>query len=338
MLAGVPLDLYYPYFFGFADHPWLAVDRTVSTTLYQAYADFEYISGGVCTDIDEVHSTNGGATWSSPTVVEDGCGTGTSPAIPQAVVGPNHELYVAWINFKAEPLIQVKRSTDGGVTFGPASVVATRNEYAGGKLYGEFLMQGMFRDLPEPSIAVDASSGSANNGAVYIAWNEGDNSVGDLFSGVYGYSNVNVSKSTDGGATWSMPVKVNDNANPASGSLGTDAFNPTIAVDETPHATYSTGGEIGVCWYDRRNDLHNYLIQRFCSVSTDGGSSWAANAQDSTLTFSSVAAQDVLVNSSYMGDYDQLTYDFAASTYSFNDVFSSNAAGNPDAVFTSYFY
>lgn len=87
------------------------------------------------------------------------------------------------------------------------------------------------RDAGEiPDIAVDP-----NSGALYMTWQDGNaNSLG--LSGVF------VATSTDGGDTWSAPVRVNE---------GTDAtiqaFLPAVAVNAE--------GAVGVLFYDFRNDV-----------------------------------------------------------------------------------
>src|SRR5260370_21861671 len=54
---------------------------------------------------------------------------------------------------------------------------------------------------------------------------------------------VYFTQSTDGGLTWSTPVKVNDNSNPA------DEFQPQIAA--------GPNGAVAVAFYDRRASCPN---------------------------------------------------------------------------------
>jgi hypothetical protein len=79
-----------------------------------------------------------------------------------------------------------------------------------------------------PSIAVDRNSGN-----VYVVWQDGRFSQ-------YGASSVVISKSTDGGDTWSEPVPVHSVVDP----LG-QQFLPAVAVADD--------GTIGVLYYDFRN-------------------------------------------------------------------------------------
>ncbi len=112
-------------------------------------------------------------------------------------------------------------------------------------------------DRPDPG---RYSSEVVTNGNVYIVWQDGRNlQVPDFDSGFYGYADVLLRSSSDGGSTWSPAVRVNNNPDPVPGGGGTDQYQPGVAVDKT--------GEIGVCWYDRRLDPLNYMIDRFCGVS-----------------------------------------------------------------------
>jgi hypothetical protein len=63
-----------------------------------------------------------------------------------------------------------------------------------------------------PDVAVDA-----NSGTIYVVWND------SCFSGG-ARDDVAFSKSTDGGLTWSMPIKVNQTPS------GVAAFTPSVEV------------------------------------------------------------------------------------------------------------
>jgi hypothetical protein len=71
-------------------------------------------------------------------------------------------------------------------------------------------------------------------------------------------------RSTDGGATFSAPVLVNDDNNPSKWHwFGTFSVAPT--------------GRLDAVWYDTRNAANNIDSQLFYSFSTDAGVTWSPN-------------------------------------------------------------
>jgi hypothetical protein len=198
------------------------------------YADRIYISwtrfgspGGMFL----TYSTDEGATWSSHTTINDAgnSGQGSDPC-----VDPDGNLCVVWYGGPI-PAILFDRSTNGGVSFGPDVVVDT--------IFGSF---GGF-----PSIEADISGGS-RNGYLYTAYSDGRNGDLDVF----------LKSSSNGGATWSAPVRINDD----STGNGKDQYWPWIAVDEL--------GTVAILYYDTRNTPDNTISETYVARSTDGGLSF----------------------------------------------------------------
>ena len=165
------------------------------------------------------------------------------------------------------------------------------------------------------------------NGTIYITWSDGRNNVTqDVIAGTYAYPDVFVAKSMDLGLMFSAPKAVSPTPAGFTGK-GRDQFFPGIAVDRDGH--------VGVCYYDRRNDPANTVIDRYCSVSPDHGASWfelrASNSNWVPVHFS-----DDLINATYMGDYDALTSDFLGTSEGFFGSFEILNNGNPD-VFAKKF-
>jgi hypothetical protein len=90
-------------------------------------------------------------------------------------------------------------------------------------------------------------------------------------------------------------------------------------------------GRIAVCFYDRRRDPRNFLIDRECASSTNGGAAWR-NSRVTPGNFPSLGGQDVLVAPDYMGDYDSIVSDATNQTAGFIGSYASNAAGNPNVI------
>lgn len=109
----------------------------------------------------------------------------------------------------------------------------------------------------EVGLAWDRSTGP-NRGRLYMVYTDWTGASGTDIKTCYYL----------GSGSWSTPKKVNDD--PASPKH--DQFFPRIAVDETT-------GNIGVSWYDCRNDSSNTNTQFFAAVSVDGGQSFSRNIQ-----------------------------------------------------------
>jgi hypothetical protein len=83
-------------------------------------------------------------------------------------------------------------------------------------------------------------------------------------------SNLDVfcQRSTDGGATWESPVRVNEDPITSTN----DQLTPCMAINPD--------GVLGVVFYDRRDDPNNLIVQAYIAISTDGGQTF----QNSRIT------------------------------------------------------
>jgi hypothetical protein len=321
------------------DKDWMAIDPTTGE-IYVTYTDID-TSGLVCgvdvifpitrTAIELVSSTDGGITWSSPSEITHVCSGetfGGLVVVPQTSsltgsqigLAPDHTtVYVAYEGFGlSTPNLNVReidiaKSTDHGAIFGAPTKVHDVN-CAGD--CNDDVLQGSIRIFELPSLTMGKGSQA---GKIFITWNDGDNPIADPFPGVvaYNFTDVLLVSSSDG-VTWSAPVRVNNN--PAS---NTDHFQPAASSDRS--------GRVAVCFYDRRNDVtNNFLIDRYCANSTDGGATFATNTRITGKSFLSVVGQDPLLVATYMGDYDTLASDTLNLTSNFRGGFANNITGAPN--------
>lgn len=245
----------------FEDKEWIAVDNSGTSrdgTVYVAWAHFR----GVAATIYLSHSGDHGATWSIPVAVSPESHEGFVQGA-QVAVGPAGEVYVAYEFFLARNQRKqyLAKSVDGGQTFTtPGTITPYFNELDFGSIY---------RVDSFPSLAV-----SPTNGDVYVVYSDQpSDSVG---------AQVEFIKSADGGATFSLPVTLNDN------SAGNQFF-PAIATD--------TEGRIHVCWIDtRRTPFNPAKFDIFASRSVNAGATWTHNSR---LTKSQYNAG----SSDFIGDY-----------------------------------
>ena len=314
------------------DGAWIAVDHNAPGRLYVTYTDLDF-SGTTCGAesgsavpryaIETVSSADGGATWSvTPTMVAQVCADSAHPfafvAGSRVAVGPGGEVYVAWelfgnTNGLGGRAIEISKSTDQAQSF-PVSPVTVAIIGCAGDCAD---WQGLAHSNEFPSLAVGKG---VHSGTVYLAWNDGNRQAPDTLTttGFYNFTDIMFSQSGDSGATWSFPVRVNNNLEGGSVPL-TDQFEPALASDRT--------GRIAICFYDRRNDPANFRIDRYCA-SSHNGTNWT-NIRITLMSFPTIVGQDVLMAPDYMGDYDTLASDTLDLHSGFLGGFAANHSGNP---------
>jgi hypothetical protein len=326
------------------DKPWMTVvpgSTPDADILHVTYTDFDSSrSSAACdglgrTAIEYVRSVDGGATWVSPTVIDEVCGFVPFVQGSQVRTGPTNDVFVAWERYptgRTPPRqVLIRRSTNQGVTFGPVAIVAgdVIGVGDGSELQGNFRA---FIDLQ--GLAIDRSTG-ANRGRAYVAWHDGRNrnqtepfaSPGCLVRvpgqpASYCFGDILLSRSTSStGTSWTTPVRVNDD--PQDGAP-VDHFMPSLEVD--------SNGTVFAFFYDRRNDDRNFLIDAFLARSTDGGGSWL-NQRVSPNNFPPITGfQDRLVNSFYMGDYISVSADRIGTNAGALVAWGDNSRGDANVL------
>src|SRR6266568_1651568 len=227
------------------DKEWIAVDDTGGScdgNLYMPWALFEGSHG---TKIVLQRSTNGGMTWTPILPLSHSPNTqnqGTTVA-----VGPDGTVYVAWEDFHKDTIL-FTRSLDCGATFESerpiASIVPVPEPLPGNR----------YRLDSFPRMAV-----SDTTGTVFVTW--ADDRSGD--------ADVLLVRSTDRGASFSAPSRVNDVA------MNNQIF-PAIT-------TYK--GRVDVAFYDSRNDPNAQLLDVYYAQSNDDGLTFLPNVQVTDAAF-----------------------------------------------------
>jgi hypothetical protein len=252
------------------------------------------------------------------------------------IVGPHGEVYATWYDNQLNAIMQAK-STNRGRTFTPAAPIAgitgVNAPFAGES----------FRNLSLPSTAVDAngtiyvvasshdSEGKPLLGNVFDAGKEikaGTLDIGTLKvllgtseedeggqqelaggdgAGPESGSDIVLFKSTNGGRSYTGPVRVNQDPPNGDG----DQFQPWIAVTAT--------GQVNVSFFDRRNDPGNYFIDTYLAQSEDGGATFHDQRVSARMWDPAVAAP-TSVSGKFIGDYQGLVADDDAAIPFWNDT------------------
>jgi len=173
-------------------------------------------------------TTDGGVTWSTPSVIV---------ALPsrqqtignQIVVDSENGTLYDFFNLITPPFsksagkVAFIKSTDDGATWTkPKIITGLQTVSVFDPNTGEAVRSG--DDIPEPAI-------DPKTGQLYVVWQD------SRFNGGH-YDEIALSTSSDGGVTWSAPVRVNT-------PTGRPAFNPSIRVNSS--------GTVAVTYYDFRN-------------------------------------------------------------------------------------
>jgi hypothetical protein len=179
---------------------------------------------------------------------------------------------------------------------------------------------------------IPAQSDRSVDAEVGLAWDRTDGAHAGRVYAVYTREQPNESNNTDiylrhsddQGATWSSPLRVNDDTTNSQ-------FLPKVSLDPTT-------GAIAVIWYDARNDLGsggpgdtngvaNDDAQVWGAFSTDGGASIGSNVRISTGTSNSHDSG----NGIDYGDYTGLSFYGGLAHPVWSD--NSNSTGNnPDGA------
>lgn len=250
-------------------------------------------------------------TWTTVVVDPGGDDIGGNVA-----VGADGTVYAVWNrllgsgNTQTGENIAFSRSVDGGVTWSAPVVIAS-----------PALLSFGTNNVPPAqdargvnafaSLAVDADPHSPYVNRLYAVY-------ADFPSGVSAGPDLDVElvSSSDGGATWSTPRRVNDDG------AGNTQFFPWCAVDPGT-------GALCVAWYDTRNDPAGRRADVYSTVSGDGGGTFSPDLQltspsadfyNSTLSWSDENSQDnANFNANQYGDYMGMTAGGGKATVAWTD-------------------
>jgi|GEM_PF-4037436 len=202
-------------------------------------------------------SRDGGTTWRPPVDVSD-ASINAQEHSASITTGPSGEVFAAWIATAPENQIVFSKSLDGGLTWAATRVVRVAPHLP------PFLLTADMGGTV--TIDVDRSSGPGR-GTIYIS---------SIDKNSFGGSAVEawMVRSTDGGSTWSSPVRLSDGP---SGPLSFK-FQPRISV--------APNGRVDAAWYEIRGGsgtgTPSYDV--YHSYSTNGGLTFSASVRVTSAT------------------------------------------------------
>lgn len=261
---------------GGGDKQWMAVDRTGGVGTNNIYAFWSQFSSS-CLPGNFIRSTDLNDSYEDCTVVDD------DPYYGTMAINNSGDLYIVGGGDNSQHVKVYKSETakipGATVTWNPSVDVFMDGDISG---WGSINPDGL---SGQANIDVDRSGGPGE-GNVYVLASVWRSDIGDE-------ADVMFSRSTDGGATWSDPLRINDD----EGTSNIQWFG-TMSV--------APNGRIDAIWLDTRDAPagtdHSAL---YYSYSTDQGITWTVNEKLSD-TFDPHVGYP---NQNKMGDYFDMISD-----------------------------
>ena len=259
-------------------------------------------------------TTNGGASWEPARQIYDP-GQNDQTIANQIVVLPDGTLVNLFDEIHNDNSkkqrgfsVRVIRSTDHGTTWSKSifidllgTIFVTDPESGAGVRTGDII----------PDVAV------APNGTLYAVWQDARVNGGEA-------DGIALSRSTDGGLTWSTRVKVNKT--PTNIPIGNQqAFTPSVDV--------AADGTVAVTYYDFRNNtnaaslLTDYFVVH-CHSACSSGANWGNEVRLTDSSFDMRQAPNA--GGFFTGDYEGL----ASAASVFLAFFAQPHGSDPASIFS----
>jgi hypothetical protein len=280
------------------DKNWLAVDATLNASDGFLYPVWN--SQFTCCDpeTDYGRSIDGGQTYQGPWRSPDGF----KPKWGTIATGPDSEVYYTGANLSASGHVVLRSNSLRDASNGSPVFELARDIDLGGTT--------STNGTPNPGgllgqvwVGVDHSS-SETRGNVYLLGSVDPPGADPL--------DVSLVRSTDGGETWTPPIRVNqDPAGSAWQWFGT----LSVAPD----------GRLDVVWNDTRSDSSGVISELYYAYSTDEGDSWSAGLPVSPAFDSTVGHPQ----QNKIGDYYQMRSNAEGAAV----IYSATFNGEQDVYF-----
>ena len=269
------------------DKQWFTVDKTNGIGhgfQYQWWSPAAACSSGLFN-----RSTDGGVTWGTPVNVPNNARWGTLD------VATNGNLFIGGNNGGGSFwCIRSSNAQNGGQT--PAFDQTVTVNMGGSLVSGAINPGGL---TGQQFLVIDRSGGPTNNNIYMIA---------SVRPSTYtNGTDVKFVRSTNGGTSFSAPVRVNDDAT-------TNKWHWFGTFSVAPN------GRLDAVWLDTRNDAGNLNSQLFYSYSIDSGVTWSANVAV-TPAFNPTEGYP---NQNKIGDYMTVVSDNNGGNVAYSATFNLN--------------
>lgn len=258
------------------DKQWMAIDRTEgpgSGFIYQCWSTAGNNYGGR----QFSRSVDGGTTWMEPINMP------LQPVWGTFDVDSDGTLYISGTNFGSTfYFLQSSNAQNSAVT---PTFDVSKTVNMGGSIQFSIAPVNPGGLGGQCWIAADKSTGLATSNNLYMLCSVRVNGTNPL--------NVHLIRSTDNGASWSAPIRINDNP-----------------PNQTKYHWFGTlsvapNGRLDAVWNDTRQSANSSLSALYRTYSLDGGQTWAANEQVSAQFNHALGYP----NQNKMGDYIQSVSD-----------------------------
>jgi hypothetical protein len=287
----------------FTDKEWMEVDTNSPSSspcagyVYVTHTNF-HASGS--SPIAFSSSRNGGLTFTGPKTISTGSRSGTpNNQGSDIAVGPDGTIYVAYNAFERSTgagTINLVKSVDCGVKWSQPVVVGTVNAGQASAV--------AFRTPTFAFVAADDDDPDV----VYVAYQSR--------SGDY---DVYVQRSTDGGATWAAPVRMNEDPG------ARHQIFPTIDV---------SNGALHAAWYDFRlsTTAGNEALDVFYACSNCAGFTYPTFSENVRITDVSHNGNCLLFGggtAAFHGDYNELDARWSGTNHVVHVTWADNRDVSP---------
>jgi hypothetical protein len=278
----------------------MTADPTDSDFVYAVWdrleilSEFDFRGPGLL-----ARSTDGGASWEAAREIFDP-GINNQIIGAQVVVLPDGTVlnfFNQIINFRPDGSLNpfpfslaFIRSEDQGETWAP-----TERGIRGATLLALGVFTPDVRETVRDAAILFDVAVDPRRGTLYAAWQDGRFTDFD-------FDQIAFSQSTDGGDTWSEPIRVNQTPPDEDNPFRQQAFIPSVAV--------AGDGTVGVTYYDFRNDVDgapeladHWLVR--CRSRCSNPMRWRSELRLTEESFDYLEAPEA--NGLFLGDYVGLT-------------------------------